>query len=100
MIKTFAANQPVLFAISLTLLGFMLLLFTSVIAYTKLRQPYGDAAMTMMRLTLTAALLFLAWRMGWLEGAGITRLGSWHAWCPHMRRKTPHKTPVFATPRP
>jgi hypothetical protein len=33
-----------------------------------------------MRLTLTTALLFLTWRMGWLEGVGITRLGSWQSW--------------------
>lgn len=80
MLKTFAANQPVLFAIVLTLLGFVLLLFMSGIAYTKLRQPYTDRAMTVMRLVATAALLLLAWRMGWLEGIGILRLGSWQVW--------------------
>jgi membrane protease YdiL (CAAX protease family) len=80
MLKTFAANQPVLFAISLTAIGFVLLLFTSGIAYTKLRQPYSDAAMTMMRLAITVALFLLAWRTGWLEGTGITRLGRWQVW--------------------
>lgn len=80
MLKTFAANQPVLFAISLTVIGFVVLLLTSGIAYTKLHQPYSDGLMTVMRLFLTAVLLLLAWRMGWLEGAGITRLGSWQAW--------------------
>jgi uncharacterized protein len=80
MLRTFATNQPVLFAVCLTLIGFIMLLFTSGIAYTKLRQPFGDVAMTLMRLTLTAALLFLAWRMDWLEESGITRLGSWQAW--------------------
>jgi uncharacterized protein len=80
MIRTVAANQPVLFAICLTLFGFVLLLLMSGIAYTKLRQPYGDVAMTMMRLAITAALLILAWRMGWLAGTGITRLGRWQAW--------------------
>jgi membrane protease YdiL (CAAX protease family) len=80
MLNTFAANQPVLFAICLTLIGFVLLLFISGIVYTKLRQPYADIAMTLMRLSVTVALLFLAWRMGWLEGTGITRLGSWQVW--------------------
>jgi uncharacterized protein len=80
MLKTFAANQPVLFAICLTLIGFVLLLLMSGIAYTKLRQPYQDVAMTMMRLALTAALLLLAWRMGWLGGTDITQLGRWQVW--------------------
>ncbi len=80
MPNTFAENQPVLFAVCFTLIGFILLLFTSGIAYTKLRQPFGDVAMTLMRLTITAALLFLAWRLDWLEGTGVTRLGSWQVW--------------------
>lgn len=80
MLKTFAANRPVLFAVGLTLIGLVLLLLSSGIAYTNLLQTDPDAVMTMMRLALTAALLFIAWHLGWLEGSGITRLGSWQAW--------------------
>ncbi|MBI4926386.1 MAG: CPBP family intramembrane metalloprotease [Anaerolineae bacterium] len=58
----------------------MLLLLVSGFAYNKLRQPYQDMAMTAMRLTMTAALLVLTWRMGWLQGTGIARLGGWQVW--------------------
>lgn len=80
MLKTIVVNQPVLVAISLTIIGFVVLLLTSAIAYTKLTQPYSDVMMTVMRLFLAAALLLVAWHRGWLVRAGICRIGRWQAW--------------------
>lgn len=70
-------KPAVLFAISLMVIGFIVLLLTSSFAYTNLHQPYSDGAMTVMRLFLTAAQLLLAWCMDWLESADITRIGRW-----------------------
>jgi len=80
MLGTFAADHPVLFALGLTIACFVGLLYVSGIAYTKLRQPYGDVAVTVMRLAMAAGLLILVWRLDWLEGSGIARLGSWQVW--------------------
>jgi membrane protease YdiL (CAAX protease family) len=78
--RTFAVHQPVIFALSLTFVCFVLLLFVTGIAYSKLPKPYGDVATTMMRLVLTVGLLWLIWRLGGLEASGITRLGHWQVW--------------------
>jgi membrane protease YdiL (CAAX protease family) len=78
---TFARNHPLIFVILLILAWFLLLLVCMGILSSALRKPYGDAASSALaRLALTAGLLLLAWRLGWLESAGIARLGSWPAW--------------------
>jgi membrane protease YdiL (CAAX protease family) len=77
---TFAANYPVLFALSATLACFVFVLFLMGIISSKLRKPYGDAAAMMIRLAVAAGLVLLVWRLGGLEGSGIARWGRWQAW--------------------
>ena len=79
-LRVFAVNHPVIFVLGLTLVCFVLLLFVTGIVYSKLPKPYGDVAATLMRLALTAGLLWLIWRLDGLEASGITRLGRWQVW--------------------
>ena len=80
-LKSFATNSPVLFVISLMLVWFVAGLVFMGIASSVLRKPYGDAVTTTVgRLAITACVLWLIWRLGWLEVSGITRLGRWQVW--------------------
>lgn len=79
-LRTFAKNQPVIFVLGLTFVCFVLLLAVTGIAYSQLPKLYGDVAITIMRLVLTAGLLWLIWHLGGLETSGITRLGHWQVW--------------------
>jgi membrane protease YdiL (CAAX protease family) len=42
--------------------------------------PTSALAQSMGTLTGTVLALLLAWRLGWLQAAGIARLGSWQVW--------------------
>ncbi len=80
-LKSFATNSPVLFAISLMLVWFVAGLVFMGIASGALRKPYGDAVTTMVgRFIVTVCVLWLIWRLGWLEASGSTRLGRWQVW--------------------
>ncbi len=80
-LKSFATNFPVLFAISLMLVWVVVGLVFMGIASGVLRKPYGDAVTTTVgRLAVTACVLWLVWRLGWLEASGATRLGRWQVW--------------------
>lgn len=80
-LKSFATNSPVLFAISLMVTWFVAGLGFMGIASGVLRRPYGDAVTTTVgRLAVTVCVLLLVWRLGWLEGSGVTRLGRWQVW--------------------
>ncbi|HOU13306.1 MAG TPA: CPBP family intramembrane metalloprotease [Anaerolineae bacterium] len=80
-LKSFATNSPVLFAISLMVAWFVAALVFTGIASGVLHRPYGDAVTTTVgRLAVTACVFWLAWRLGWLEAAGVTRLGRWQVW--------------------
>ncbi len=80
-LKSIATNHSVLFAICATIAWFVLELVLTAIASGVLRRPYGDAVTTTLsRLVTTACILYLIWRMGWLDGSGITRSGRWQAW--------------------
>jgi len=80
-LKSFATNSPVLFAICLMVVWFVAALVFMGIASGVLRKPYGDTVTTTVgRLAVTACVLWLVWRLGWLEASGITRLGHWQVW--------------------
>ncbi len=80
-LKSIATNHPVLFAFCATIAWFVLELVLTAIASGVLRRPYGDAVTTTLsRLVTTACVLWLIWRMGWLDGSGIMRSGRWQAW--------------------
>jgi len=80
-LKSFATNAPVLFAISLMVVWFVAGLVFMGIASSVLRKPYGDAVTTTVgRLAVTACVLWLVLRLGWLEASGVTRLGRWQVW--------------------
>jgi membrane protease YdiL (CAAX protease family) len=67
--------------LGLTIAWFVLVMVFTGIASSALRKPYGDAtAGTLGRLAVTACVLLLVWRLGWLRASGIARLGSWQVW--------------------
>lgn len=80
-LTSIATNHPVVFAISATILWFVLELALTGVASGVLRKPYGDpGSATVGRLVTTACVLLLLGRMGWLGPAGVTRLGRWQVW--------------------
>lgn len=80
-ISTFARHHPIGFVLVLTILWVVLLLVFMDIASTIFQVPYGGAmTVSVGRLAVTACVLFLAWRMGWLKASGISRPGSWQVW--------------------
>ena len=80
-ITNLAAHHPVGFVVVLTIVWMVLLIVAMGIAATVLHKPYGDAmTVSIGRLSVTACVLLLAWRLDWLKASGIARLGSWQAW--------------------
>ncbi|RPH62127.1 MAG: CPBP family intramembrane metalloprotease, partial [Chloroflexi bacterium] len=80
-IPAFFTNHPVIFVLLLTLGWLVLLIIFMGIASSIFHAPYGDAmTVSISRLAVTACVLFLAWRLGWLEASGMARLGSWQIW--------------------
>ncbi len=79
--KAFATNHPVTLVFILIIAWFVsLVVFTSV-ASSALRVPYGGTISgTIGRLAVTACVLFLLWRLGWLEPSGVSRPGSRTVW--------------------
>jgi membrane protease YdiL (CAAX protease family) len=81
MFRSFTTDQPVLFVFCATIAWFVSVLAFTGMASSALRKPYGDAVTgTLGRLVVTACVLWLVWRLGWLEASGVTRLGSWQVW--------------------
>jgi len=79
--RSFASNHPIIFVISLTIAWLVLLMILMGIASSALRTPYGDVTTTSIgHLAVTACILLLVWRLGWLKASGITRLGRWQVW--------------------
>ena len=80
-LRSFASRHPVMFVLSLAIAWLVLLLVFTGVAASALHRPYGDAVTgTIGRLTITAGILLLVCRLGWLEAAGIARLGRWWTW--------------------
>ena len=80
-LKSTATNHPFLFVLGLTIAWFMLGMILIILASSALHRPYGDStALTIGRLAVTACLLGLVWRLGWLEASGVSPLGGWQVW--------------------
>ena len=80
-LRSFATNRPVIFVLSSTIAWFGLLIVFTGIASSALGKPYGTGATaTTGHLAVTACVLLLVWRLGWLEASGVGRLGSWQVW--------------------
>ncbi len=80
-LKLFATTHPLWFGLALTLAWLALLIVLMGLASGALRRPYGDAVTGgIARLAVTAGVLVLTWRLGWLGEAGLARLGGWQAW--------------------
>lgn len=76
-----ARRRPIGFVFVLTAVWFVLLLMLMMVAATIWQKPVGDATtISISRLAVTAGVLFLAWRLDWLEASGISRAGSWRVW--------------------
>jgi hypothetical protein len=75
---SFARNHPLAFVLTSAVAWSVLLVALMGVASSALRMPNGDA--TIGRLAVTACVLLLVWRLGWLKAAGITRLGRWQVW--------------------
>lgn len=79
--EKYSTQHPVLFVFILTVAWFGLLMVFMGIASSVLRKPYGDAIpCAISRLVVITFCLWLAWRLGWLEASGITRLGAGPLW--------------------
>jgi membrane protease YdiL (CAAX protease family) len=80
-VNTFARNHPAVFVLIVTVAWLALLLASMGIASSAFRKPYGDAKTgTMGRLAVTACIVLLLWRLGWLRTSGVARLGTWQVW--------------------
>ncbi len=80
-ISNFARQHSVVFVLVLTIVWVVLLLVFMGIASSVVHRPYGNAITASIgRLAVTACVLFLAWRLDWLEASGISRWGSWQVW--------------------
>jgi membrane protease YdiL (CAAX protease family) len=75
-----ATDHPIWFVLAVTLVWFVVVLFVTGMASSRLRKPYGEVTAMVVRLAVAVGLLLLIGRLGWLEEAGIARLGRWQAW--------------------
>jgi len=77
----FAEKWPVVFVVITTMVWSVLLLVFMGIASSVFSKPYGHAITdTLGRLAVTACVLLLVWRLGWLEASGVARSGSPQVW--------------------
>lgn len=79
--KRLATEHPLLFVIAVLLGWLASSLLASLAAAALLdTELASDLAQSLGTLTATALILLLAWRLGWLRPAGISRLGGWRVW--------------------
>jgi len=80
-IGRFATRHPVWFVLAASVTWTALLLVLMGLASGALRRPYGDGVSSAIaRLTTTAFVVALVWRLGWLRASGIGRLGGLVVW--------------------
>jgi len=80
-LRSLATNHPIGFVLSSTIVWLVLVLVLTGVASSVLGSPYDDvAAGAVGRLAVTACVLLLVWRLGWLEASGVRRLGSRQVW--------------------
>ena len=80
-LNTFLSKRPVLAAISLIFIWFVLIMTFTGIAVSVLKKDFGDST-TLLTGHLAGIILVLTllWRLGWLKVAGITRYGTYQVW--------------------
>jgi membrane protease YdiL (CAAX protease family) len=77
----FAQAYPFTFALISTLAWLVSLTILMGLASAAFRRPYGDGvAGFAARLAVTACVLLLLGRLGWLRSSGVLRMGSRRAW--------------------
>lgn len=80
-ISNFSKRHPVGFVIVLTVTWIGLFMVFMIASSFIFHKPYGDAfTVSIARLGVTACVLILTWRLRWLKGSGIGRVGTWQAW--------------------
>ena len=80
-LKSFLTKRPVLSAISITIIWFVLIMFFSGIATSLLNREFGDSTTSFIgHLVGIIFVLTLLWRLGWLKYAGISQLGTFQIW--------------------
>jgi membrane protease YdiL (CAAX protease family) len=76
-----ATRRPVSFVFILIITWLVLLVAFMGIAASALHAPHGGAVtVSTSRLAVTACVLFLLRRLGWLQASGVARSGSWYVW--------------------
>jgi membrane protease YdiL (CAAX protease family) len=79
--RRLATEHPLLFVIAVLLWWLTSSLLASLAAAALLDSELAsDLAQSLGTLTATALIVLLAWRLGWLRPAGISRLGGWRVW--------------------
>jgi membrane protease YdiL (CAAX protease family) len=80
-LKSFLANRPVLSAIIITLVWFVVIMLFTGMATSLLRKDFGDPVTTFIGhlAGITFALMFL-WRLGWSKSAGVAQWGKYQVW--------------------
>lgn len=80
-LKSFLVNRPLLSAISLTIIWFVLIILFTGIATSLLKQEFGDATTTLTgHLVGIILVLAILWRLGWLNSSGVLQLGKYQVW--------------------
>ncbi len=79
--KSFFTKHPVLSIFSLAVSWLVLIMMFAGIAVSLLHKEFGDAiTLVIGHLAGIIYIFILIWRLGWLNGAGITRSGTYQTW--------------------
>lgn len=81
ILKSFSTKRPVLFVLILVVVWFIVMMLFTGITAGILQKPYDDAVPSILgRVFVVICGILLIWKLGWLETARITCLGSWQVW--------------------
>lgn len=81
ILKSFSTKRPVLFVLILVVAWFIVMMLFTGITAGILQKPYDDAVPSILgRVFVVICGILLIWKLGWLETARITCLGSWQVW--------------------
>lgn len=80
-LRSLSKNQPFLSVFILVIVWFVLMMVFTGITAGVLRKPYDNATSAILgRTFVIICAILLMWKLGWLEAARITRLGSGQVW--------------------
>jgi len=80
-LKSFLTKHPVLSVISLAISWLVLIMIFAGIATSLLNKEFGDPIILFIgHLAGILYVFIILWRLGWLEGAGITQFGTDQIW--------------------